>query len=78
MGQIFSWFRGSQDTPALQDVAVEQQVTLTHSEISVRSVMWVCMQVWLFVLISGSGSEAVFACRVVASKHLLISFWAHV
>ncbi|XP_072518863.1 calpastatin isoform X4 [Salminus brasiliensis] len=25
MGQIFSWFRGSQDSPALQDVAVEQQ-----------------------------------------------------
>ncbi|XP_036444353.1 calpastatin isoform X7 [Colossoma macropomum] len=37
MGQFFSWFRGSQEPPALQNVAVEQQVTLTgyeHSEIS--------------------------------------------
>ncbi|KAL7854057.1 hypothetical protein AOLI_G00209010 [Acnodon oligacanthus] len=25
MGQFFSWFRGSQETPALQDVSVEQQ-----------------------------------------------------
>ncbi|KAK1788432.1 hypothetical protein P4O66_016868, partial [Electrophorus voltai] len=25
MGQIFSWFRGTQDTPSLQDVAVEHQ-----------------------------------------------------
>ncbi|KAL7844135.1 hypothetical protein SRHO_G00226740 [Serrasalmus rhombeus] len=25
MGQFFSWFRGSQETPALQDIAVEQQ-----------------------------------------------------
>uniref|UniRef100_A0A8C2AUQ8 Calpastatin n=1 Tax=Cyprinus carpio TaxID=7962 RepID=A0A8C2AUQ8_CYPCA len=29
MGQIFSWIRGTQDQPALQDVAVEQQVSLT-------------------------------------------------
>ncbi|XP_037401646.1 calpastatin isoform X16 [Pygocentrus nattereri] len=37
MGQFFSWFRGSQETPALQDIAVEQQVNLTgykHSQIS--------------------------------------------
>ncbi|KAI4901487.1 hypothetical protein NFI96_012298 [Prochilodus magdalenae] len=37
MGQFFSWLRGAPETPALQDVAVEQQVTLTgysHSEIS--------------------------------------------
>ncbi|XP_043076780.1 calpastatin isoform X5 [Puntigrus tetrazona] len=29
MGQIFSWIRGTRDQPALQDVAVEQQVSLT-------------------------------------------------
>ncbi|XP_067278775.1 calpastatin isoform X5 [Pseudorasbora parva] len=29
MGQIFSWIRGTQDQPGLQDVAVEQQVLLT-------------------------------------------------
>ncbi|XP_048023064.1 calpastatin isoform X9 [Megalobrama amblycephala] len=29
MGQIISWIRGTQDQPALQDVAVEQQVLLT-------------------------------------------------
>ncbi len=29
MGQILSRIRGTQDQPALQDVAVEQQVALT-------------------------------------------------
>ncbi|XP_073790928.1 calpastatin isoform X36 [Danio rerio] len=29
MGQIFSWIRGTRDQPALQDIAVEQQVSLT-------------------------------------------------
>ncbi|XP_066501340.1 calpastatin isoform X13 [Hoplias malabaricus] len=30
MGQFFSWFLGPRDTPALRDVTVEQQVTLTR------------------------------------------------
>ncbi|XP_016148347.1 calpastatin-like [Sinocyclocheilus grahami] len=39
MGQIFSWIRGTRDQPALQDVAVEQQVSLTgHNRIESQQV----------------------------------------
>ncbi|KAI2651521.1 Calpastatin [Labeo rohita] len=41
MGQIFSWIRGTRDQPALQDIAVEQQVSLTgyyHIEVSESTV----------------------------------------
>ncbi|XP_058272199.1 calpastatin isoform X19 [Hemibagrus wyckioides] len=34
MGQVISWFRGTQDSSALQDVSVEQQVTLTGYYVS--------------------------------------------
>uniref|UniRef100_A0A8B9LPQ0 Calpastatin n=1 Tax=Astyanax mexicanus TaxID=7994 RepID=A0A8B9LPQ0_ASTMX len=54
MGQIFSWFRGSRDTPALQDVAVEEQVTFigytTHSEISVRG-LYVCVHMCVYICV---------------------------
>lgn len=47
MGQIFSWIRGTRDQPALQDIAVEQQVSLTgyyHIEVSESTVCaWVCL-----------------------------------
>lgn len=46
MGQLLSWIRGPRDTPALQDVAVEQQVcpylcTSLSACVCVYGIVWV-------------------------------------